>query len=187
MAAPSKSPQRGGRRPNAGRKHGSGPYGEATRPLRVPVSQVETIRAFLSDAMPLPAVARRPCPLPLFNSPVRAGFPSPADDYVERDLDLNEHLIQHPAATFYVRAQGDSMIGAGIHDNDLLMVDRAIKPSGGKIVIAVVNGEFTVKRLVLKGKKAYLEAGNPEYPNTVIDEDAGIEIWGVVTNVIHKL
>jgi len=85
--------------------------------------------------------------IPLFAAGVPAGFPSPADDYIDRHLDLHEHLIEHPAATFYVRASGDSMVGAGIHDGDLLIVDRAVEPRDGHIVIAVVHGELTVKRL----------------------------------------
>jgi DNA polymerase V len=86
--------------------------------------------------------------VPFFGAKVAAGFPSPADDYVEKALDLNELLIQKPAATFFIRAQGTSMLGAGIHPNDILVVDKSLKPVDGKIVIAAINGEFTVKRLV---------------------------------------
>ena len=95
--------------------------------------------------LPMP----QPCalPLPLFSGKVAAGFPSPADDYIEKSLDLNELLVQKPAATFFVRAQGESMLGAGIHPNDILVVDRSIAPVPGKIVICALNGELTVKRL----------------------------------------
>src|SRR5271170_7219676 len=86
------------------------------------------------------------CALPLFAAPVKAGFPSPADDFMEERLDLNEHLIQHPAATFFVRVDGDSMQGAGIHKGDILIVDRALEPMSGRIVVAVIDGAFTVKR-----------------------------------------
>ena len=95
----------------------------------------------------LPMPCPRVLPLPLFSGKVATGFPSPADDYVEKTLDLNELLIQKPAATFFVRAQGESMLGAGIHPNDILLVDRSIEPVPGKIVICALNGELTVKRL----------------------------------------
>jgi DNA polymerase V len=106
---------------------------------------------------------------------------------LDRQLDLNEHLIRHPEATFFVYAQGDSMIGAGIHNGDLLIVDRAEIPGHGKVVIAVVNGEFTVKRLAIHGQQVFLESGNPAYASIPIQEEAGLEVWGVVTNVIHKV
>ena len=123
--------------------------------------------------------------LPLFEMPVRAGFPSPAEDYLERNLDLNEHLIQHPAATFLVRADGDSMLGAGIHKGDILIVDRSLEASSGKIVIAVLNGEFTVKRLRIDQERLFLEPENPRYKAIEIDPSWDFQIWGVVTCVIH--
>lgn len=125
-------------------------------------------------------------PLPYFEAPVRAGFPSPAGDYMEQRLDLNEHLIQHPAATFFIRVDGDSMKGAGIHAGDILIVDRSIEPTSGKIVIAVVSGEFTVKRIRLIGQEIWLEPENPNYPPMRIDPSWEFQIWGVVTYVIHK-
>ncbi len=123
---------------------------------------------------------------PLFSSGVSAGFPSPAEDYIEQRLDLNELLIQHPAATFFVRVNGDSMIGAGIHHDDILIVDRSLEPVSGKIVIAIVNGEFTVKRLVHKGASSQLVAENPDYPPVELSEDSNCEIWGVVTASINQ-
>jgi DNA polymerase V len=124
---------------------------------------------------------------PLFLSGVSAGFPSPADDYLDRKLDLNEHLIKNPAATFFVRVAGDSMTGAGINDNDILVVDRSLEPCSGSIVIAVINGELTVKRL-LKGKDSCrLIAENPDYADLEIDEETPLEIWGVATYAIHSL
>lgn len=125
-------------------------------------------------------------PLPLFAIPVKAGFPSPGDDYVEQNLDLNEYLIQHPAATFFVRVDGDSMIGAGIAMGDILIVDRALEAANGKIVVAVINGEFTVKRLKKVGEKLTLEAANPNYPPIAIHPGWDFRVWGVVTYVIHK-
>jgi len=126
-------------------------------------------------------------PLPLFSGKVAAGFPSPADDYVEKTLDLNELLIQKPAATFFVRAQGESMLGAGIHPNDILIVDRSIEPVPRKIVICALNGELTVKRLERDNEQWQLKAENPAYADIVIHEELELVIWGVVTNVIHSL
>ncbi|MGL4368695.1 MAG: LexA family protein, partial [Spirochaetota bacterium] len=113
-------------------------------------------------------------------------FPSPAEDYIEKRLDFNEYLVQHPAATFCVRATGNSMRGAGIAPGDLLVIDRAITPVDGKIVIAAVNGELTVKRLRKKNGKVYLSPENPDYPSIEISAETGLEVWGVVTHVIHK-
>jgi len=131
----------------------------------------------------------RPCvlPLPLFSGKVAAGFPSPADDYVEKNLDLNELLVQKPAATFFVRAQGESMLGAGIHPNDILVVDRSLEAVPGKIVICALNGELTVKRLAWNKGQWQLNAENPAYANIVIDDEFDLVIWGVVTNVIHPV
>jgi DNA polymerase V len=130
-----------------------------------------------------------PCvmPLPLFNSKVAAGFPSPADDYVEKSLDLNELLIQKPAATFFVRVQGESMLKAGIHPNDILVVDRSIEPVSGKIVICALNGELTVKRLIRRQGQWQLKAENAAYADIILHEALELVIWGVVTNVIHPL
>ena len=134
-----------------------------------------------------PTPRPRVMPLPLFSGKVAAGFPSPADDYVEKTLDLNELLVQKPAATFFVRAQGESMLGAGIHPNDILVVDRSIEPVPGKIVICALNGELTVKRLERDNGQWQLKAENPAYPDIAIHEELEMVIWGVVTNVIHPL
>ncbi len=138
------------------------------------------------DEILLP-LARTHYPLPLYACCVCAGFPSPADDYLEGKLDLNEYLVKHPAATFFVRVSGDSMIGAGIHSGDLLVVDRALEPTDGRVVIAIVNGELMVKRLLRKGKCLSLVAENPNYPPLMITEETEFQTWGVVTNVIHAL
>ena len=118
---------------------------------------------------------------------VSAGFPSPADDYVESALDLNEHLVREPAATFFVRAQGESMVGAGIHDGDLLVVDRSAEITNGKVVIACINGELTVKRYTRRDGKVRLAPENPAYKSLSLHEEDDIRMWGVVTNVIHPL
>jgi len=126
------------------------------------------------------------CLRPLVSASVSAGFPSPADDYVEGQLDLNRHLVQHPAATFFVRVTGDSMINAGIHGGDLLIVDRSLEPKDKNVVIAVINGELTVKRIRIRRKKLLLEAENEKYSPLPVDEKTEFEVWGVVTHVIHK-
>ncbi|MFU8790404.1 MAG: LexA family protein [Methylobacter sp.] len=145
----------------------------------------------MSSNMPTTVLSATPDPktvtLPLFSGKVSAGFPSPADDYIEKTLDLNELLVQKPAATFFVRAQGESMLGAGIHPNDILVVDRSIEPVPGKIVICALNGELTVKRLERKNEHWQLTAENPNYPDIVIFDALELVIWGVVTNVIHPL
>ena len=126
-------------------------------------------------------------PLPLFLSGVSAGFPSPADDYIERNLDLNQHLIKNPAATFFVRVAGDSMTGAGINHDDILIVDRSLNAASGRIIIASLNGELTVKRLLIKGGHYRLVAENPAYEPIELSPDNPFEVWGVVTYAIHQL
>ena len=195
-----KTETRGGARPNAGRKKGSSVYGESTQAIRVPESLIPTVKALLdgrktqfeqlasnSAVILFPAKTPSACKLPLFGGKVAAGFPSPADDYVEKNLDLNELLVQKPAATFFVRAQGESMLGAGIHPNDILVVDRSLEPVPGKIVICALNGELTVKRLERDNGQWQLKAENPAYTDIVIYEALELVIWGVVTNVIHAL
>ena len=124
--------------------------------------------------------------IPLFESGVSAGFPSPADDYMDLPIDLNEFLIKHPAATFYVRVKGNSMEGAGIRNGDLLIVDRAEEPRNKSIVLGVINGEFTVKRIKKKGSDLYLMPDNPEFKPIKIDNNMDFQVWGVVTYVVHK-
>lgn len=124
---------------------------------------------------------------PLFACGVSAGFPSPAEDYIEGKLDLNELMVAHPAATFFVRVAGDSMLGAGIHHNDILVVDRSLEPVHGKVVIAVLDGELTVKRLFRRNGAVRLLAENPAYPPIELAGEVACEIWGVVTFVIHSL
>jgi len=125
--------------------------------------------------------------VPLFLETVAAGFPSPAGDYIERRLDLNEHLIQHPSATFFVRVAGDSMTGAGIHDGDILIVDRSLEPAGGSIVVAAVNGELTVKRLMKHDGRCTLKPENDAFGCIEVAEYSDVHIWGVATCVIHRL
>ncbi|HVV67958.1 MAG TPA: translesion error-prone DNA polymerase V autoproteolytic subunit [Gammaproteobacteria bacterium] len=125
---------------------------------------------------------------PLYSSSVAAGFPSPADDYIENSLDLNELLIKHPTATFFVRASGNSMLNAGIHDQDILIVDRSLTPVSGRIVIAAIDGQLTVKRLQTTTQgKVLLLPENEDFPPIEIKPESEVHIWGVVTNVIHPV
>jgi DNA polymerase V len=128
-----------------------------------------------------------PLASPFMVAPVHAGFPSPADDYIDRAIDLNEHLIQHPSATFLVRAAGNSMIRAGIHDGDTLVVDRALNARDGDIIVALVNGEFTVKRMRVRKNRVSLIAEHPTHPTIELEEGADFEVWGVVTWVLHSV
>ncbi|TCV79958.1 LexA family protein [Sulfurirhabdus autotrophica] len=193
----------GGKRPGAGRKSGSGQFGEPTVPLRIPVSQKDRILRLLAipeqptltitQGWPsgagifFPSIGAPHLPLPQFGHRISAGFPSPADDYIEDRLDLNEYLIHHKEATFFLRVKGHSMTGAGIHDGDMLIVDRSLNADDGKIVIAALEGELTVKRLSLKSGRIALIAENPDYPPIVLKDGQEITIWGVVTSVIHKV
>ena len=163
----------GGSRQGAGRPKGR----EPTQAVRLPVSIVNAL-----------AAGKLPCPLPLYLSKVSAGFPSPAEEDLADKLDLNDHLIKHPAATFLVRANGDSMLQAGIHDNDILVVDRSLPALDGKIVIVAIDGQLTVKRLQKKkGGGVTLLAENPQYKPIEIRDGNELQIWGVVTNVIHSV
>lgn len=137
------------------------------------------------------SVVRADCgsrvPIALAGEAVPAGFPSPAEEYFEKALDLNEHLVPRPEATFFVRVCGDSMIGAAIHHDDLLVVDRSRTPRSGDVIIACVDGEFTVKRLRKTAIGLELAPENPEYPPVPLTEDTDFHVWGVVQHVIHKL
>ena len=188
-------PTHGGARNGAGRKKNSGLFKEETKVLRVPLSLVDSVQDSLKVhrsqlksevALQLPQDNPENITTPIFSSRVQAGFPSPADDYLEDRLDLNKHLIQHKEATFFVRAQGDSMLGAGIHSGDILIVDKSLKALSGKIVIAVVDGDFTVKRLHKYGGKITLKAENDDFDDIQITSDSELIIWGVVTSVIHQ-
>jgi len=124
--------------------------------------------------------------LPLLEG-VRAGFPSPAADFIDISIDLNKHLIKHPSATFYARAKGDSMKDAGIFDGDLLIVDKSIDPLDGKIAICYIDGEFTVKRIKKENDEVWLMPANAQYQPIKMREGNDLTIWGIVTHVIKSL
>jgi len=185
----------GGARKGAGRKKNSGSFKEDTKVLRVPISLVDSIlpsievyKSQVKTGVEVLLTKENTAELmiPIFTSRVQAGFPSPADDHLEDALDLNTHLIQLTDATFFVKAQGDSMLGAGIHQGDILIVDKSLTAKSGKIVIAVVDGEFTVKRLQLLNGTVLLLPENPNYPPIAVDESNDFQIWGIVTHVIHQ-
>ncbi len=124
--------------------------------------------------------------IPFFSNTLAAGFPSPAEDYREERLDFNEYIVRHPAATFCVRARGNSMEQAGIQTGDILVVDRAVSPRPDHIVVAVCGGEFTVKYLRRRRDEFFLEAANPLFPPVAFSEYEEILLWGVVTFVLRK-
>ena len=125
--------------------------------------------------------------LTFYKESVECGFPSPARDFTEGTIDLNEELIPHPNATFIVRARGDSMIGSGIYPGDLLIVDRSIKPRNNSIIIAVLDGELSVKILKIDNKQVCLASSNTNYADVSVAEEMDFTIWGVCTNVVHNL
>jgi DNA polymerase V len=169
---------RGGQRAGAGRPHGSGKFCVPTKPIRVPEHLIDGVLRFIDQGAQ---------PIPLYASHVKAGFPSPAEDYAEQHLDLNSHLIQRPSATFFLRVSGDSMVNAGIFNGDLLIVDRSLEPSHGKIVIAAINGELTVKRLHKTAQGVFLVAENEDYEPIALHESDHVQLWGVVTHAIHAM
>jgi DNA polymerase V len=205
---------RGGKRVGAGRPKGTGKYGEETKAVRLPVRIADKILASLqaghdvlgalgiTDPEPEPQFQTANLTLvesiykpdlntrykvPLYMNPVAAGFPAPTEDYIEGKLDLNKHLIKHPEASFMVRVTGYSMIDAGIHPGDLLIVDRSLEPTNNKVIIAVVNGELTVKRIRKTRGKLLLMPENESYEPIQIYPETEFHIWGVVTNVVHPL
>lgn len=125
--------------------------------------------------------------LPLFATPVRAGFPNPADDHIEQGIDLNDYLIRTPPATFLLEVAGDSMIGAGIFPGDMVIVDKSLDPQQNDVVIAVVEGEMTIKRMERQNGKVLLKPENPQFDTLVITPEMDASIWGVVTFTLHRL
>ncbi len=146
--------------------------------LSVSVTTTET-EALPLGASPLGA-------LPLFEDPVQAGFPSPAENHIEQHLDLHRYVVKRPAATFFLRAKGDSMQGAGIFTDDILVVDRSLEPRNNAIIVAIVDGEFTVKRLSLSEGRTYLLPENKAYAPLLIRPGMDFQVWGTVTFVVHQ-
>lgn len=151
---------------------------EKTKAIQVPIGEVETILKYIQNKF---------YRLPLYQFRVSAGFPTSGDDDVERKLELNEHLIKNPDTTFFLKVSGSSMIKAGIHHHDILIVDRSLEPSDGKIVIASLNGELTVKRIHRQGNRLFLMPENDDFKPIEVTEHTELRIWGVVTCVIHPV
>ena len=124
--------------------------------------------------------------IPLLSDAISAGFPSPADDYTEENIDLNEYLISNPYSTFFLRVKGESMINAGIRNKDLIIVDKSLTAKPGDIIVAMIDGEFTIKRLSIKNNELYLKAENYNYPNFRFKNHIDVQIWGVVIHSIHS-
>ena len=188
---------RGGKREGAGRKKLSNRYKEQTHPIRVPYSLLPMVQTLLQNKVEksrdgdgnipfLPHPSSFPVERPMFQDAVSAGTPFTAADHVDNVLDLNTYLVSNPNSTFFVRVAGDSMTGANIFDGDLLVVDRNPTPKARDIVIAVVDGDLTVKRYMPTADVVVLQAENPDYQNIYIQPDQNFTIWGVVMHTIHK-
>lgn len=178
---------RGGPRPGAGRP------ANPTRVVRLPLPIADLVHGLANGrfrpgmiAEVMSVEARTPAAVPLMTSRAACGFPSPADDYTEQALDFNELLIANPAATFTVRVEGESMIGAGIFPGDLAIIDRSLTPTNGCIVLACVDGEFTMKRYKKTRGQVVLEAENPTFKAILLTEENAFEVWGVVTDSIRR-
>jgi DNA polymerase V len=180
--------QHGGARPGAGR-----PRKAPTKAVRLPVPLANFARELAAakksgDVAAIFGVeGRSALRVPMMARSAACGFPSPAEDYVDRPLDFNELLIEHPAATFAIRIEGDSMTGAGIFPGDIAVVDRARTPVNGNIVLALLDGAFTVKRYRVKDGAVWLQAENPAFPDIAVRDGQSFEVWGVITRSIRML
>ncbi len=125
--------------------------------------------------------------LPFVKSGISAGFPSPADDFLDTSIDLNKELIKHPSSTFFGRVKGNSMVDAGLSDGDLLVIDKSLEPKNGKIAVCYIDGEFTIKRIKTAKDCVYLMPANPDYKPIKVTADNDFLIWGIVTNVIKSI
>lgn len=176
----------GGARAGAGRKGGPSAVVRLPLPLAGAAKRAAAGMARAGDIRALLGVeARGPMQVPLMAWKVPCGFPSPADVYVERPLDFNELLIEHPAATFAVQVEGDSMTGAGIFPGDIAVVDRSLSATNNSVVLALVDGAFTIKRYRCRGEVIWLQAENPAYADMPLTELTAFEIWGVITKSIR--
>jgi DNA polymerase V len=170
------------------------PAGEPTKVVRLPLPVAvlakrladKTLRAGDINAF-LDVEPQRAAAVPLMASPATCGFPSPADDYLDRPLDFNELLIENPAATFAVRIAGESMTGIGLFPGDIAVVDRARTAVDGSIVLALLGGEFAIKRYRRKGARVWLQAENPAFKDIKLNEDSAFEVWGVIVKSIRML
>jgi DNA polymerase V len=188
---------KGGYRAGSGRPYGSGKYKESTQPVRIPTSLMPAVKKLLAKKTIFPAFDKAITykissnssmqEVPLYSARIAAGSPAYADDRIECYLNFNEYLIENARTIFCVRVEGSSMIGVGIHENDILVVDNSIEPRDGKIVIASLDSELTVKRLRLKRGKMQLIHENPAYFPIDITVDMDFKILGVAIHVIHSV
>ena len=169
---------RGGRRAGAGRPPGQGRYREPTVAMRVPVSQAAKVAEACASGL---------FKIPLYSSKVAAGFPSPAEDAIDSRLDVNDLVVDNPNATFFLQVSGDSMRDAGIVDGDYIVVDRSAKARHNSIVVAAIDGEFTVKHLLLSGRRPVLRAANPDYRDIEPAEEEDLKLFGVVRGVVRRI
>jgi len=169
---------RGGKRKGAGRPKGTGKFGEPTKAIRLPISMIDRIMQFITQKGLL---------MPIYTTQDQAGIPSLEDDTQPETFDLIEHLVPNPAATFLVRVKDESMTGAGISQDDILLVEKSTEATHDNIVLAVVNGEFTVRRLIRNGDKIELAAENPHFSSISVNDESELGIWGVVKQVIHQV
>ena len=183
--------KRGGKRQGSGRKSA---YNEPTKAVRVPESRILEIKDYLKSTTKVDEVinVHRIDPethvqIPFASERIAAGFPSPAQDYVDKTLDLNELLISNEVSTFIVEVNSLSMMNAGIDVGDKLIVDRALNAINNDIVIALIDNDFTVKRLIITNDETYLQAENPEFSDIHLNDGQQLIIWGVVTNIIKQL
>ena len=184
----------GGFRLGSGRKFGSGFFGEETKVIRVPASRIVEIKKYIksryqtsnTDTIMLAHSSPQKKYLNLFDQKVPAGFPSPADDHIEKVLDLNEYLITKKETTFFVKIKGDSMIDASIHDGDIVIVDRSREAKIGDIILASIDGEFTIKILAKHLSQPRLLPANEKFQPIIVNKNMQFEIWGVITGAVRK-
>lgn len=186
----------GGKRAGAGAPRKISLPGEQTKVVRIPVGRVAEVREYLQrtparwpdDLIPIgiPAIDALKRELPFFAGKVPAGFPSPAQDYAEGQLDLNEFLVEHEAATYFVQVEGNSMVGAGILPGDIVAIDRSLEPRHGQTVLAVIDGNLTLKELYKKEGVIKLLAHNPDYPPIEFRDGQELTVWGVMVGVVRK-
>jgi DNA polymerase V len=170
------------------------PPGEPTKVIRLPLPVAALARRLAAKGLRAGDInafidldARRTTTVPLMAASAECGFPSPADDYLDRALDFNELLIENPAATFAVRIAGESMTGAGLCPGDIAVVDRSRTPTDGSVVLALLGGEFTIKRYRKKAKRTWLQAENPAFRDILLSDEIVFEVWGVITKSIRML
>lgn len=169
---------RGGRRKGAGRPKGTGKYGEETKALRVPVSLAEKVAKFID---------RQALTFPMYTNKIAAEFPEPTEDVPADGFDIADYLFRHASAVFLHKMVGDSMTGAGIYSNDILIVDKSLLPRHGDVVIVSLEEVFAVRRLGLKNDKIELRPENPKYQTIKFETEEELKIWGVVRHVVHQV